>query len=226
MAPGAAGVTVVEVVTERSTNPQLQDRTIAGVTKPSVLPYLAAKPNGAAAIVLPGGGYTYLAYDKEGTEIATWLNSWVSLPSSSSTDCRSISQRDLGGAGGHTTRDASDSKERRCLQDRPDPHRRDRVFCGRASRFSARDSFQARLTPAMDEVDAIDARPAFGVLMYPVISMDPAIAHAGSKKALLGANPTAAAVALDSSELQVTAPHRRRSWAPRSGTPPSNPRIR
>jgi len=30
--------------------------------------------NGAAVIVCPGGGYARLAYDKEGTEIAAWLN--------------------------------------------------------------------------------------------------------------------------------------------------------
>ena len=136
-------MTVVEVVTERSTNPRLHDRTIAGVTKPSVLPFLAAKPNGAAAIVLPGGGYTHLAYDKEGTEIATWLNSvGVSafvlkyrLPSD-------FPSAGLGGAGRHAARLTPDSKERRGVQDRPGAHRRGWFFGGRPSRFSARDAFQ------------------------------------------------------------------------------------
>lgn len=32
------------------------------------------KNNGAAIVVCPGGGYNILAYDKEGTEIAKWLN--------------------------------------------------------------------------------------------------------------------------------------------------------
>jgi len=31
--------------------------------------------NGASVIVCPGGGYRILAWDKEGTEIAAWLNS-------------------------------------------------------------------------------------------------------------------------------------------------------
>lgn len=34
----------------------------------------AAKPT-PAVIICPGGGYTILAYDKEGTELAAWLNS-------------------------------------------------------------------------------------------------------------------------------------------------------
>ncbi len=207
VAPGSAGITVAEVVTERSTNPQkMHDRTIAGVTKPTVLPYLAAKPNGAAAIVLPGGGYTHLAYDNEGTEIATWLNSVgvsafvvkyrlpVDFPGSSSWVALADAQRAL-----RVVRKSAAA----C---KIDPARIGVVGFSAGGHLASQleTRFSARVTPAADDVDAIDARPAFGVLMYPVISMDPAIAHAGSKSALLGANPTAAAVALASSELQVT----------------------
>lgn len=35
----------------------------------------AGKANGAAVIIAPGGGYNLLAIDKEGTEVADWLNS-------------------------------------------------------------------------------------------------------------------------------------------------------
>ncbi len=47
------------------------------VGKPT-LSFYPAKDSGALApvvIVCPGGGYSILAYDKEGTEIAQWLNS-------------------------------------------------------------------------------------------------------------------------------------------------------
>jgi acetyl esterase/lipase len=64
--------------------------------------------------------------------------------------------------------------------------------------------FGAQITTPLDDIDAVDARPSFGVLMYPVISMDPAIANAGSKLALLGPNPTPDLVTVYSSELQVT----------------------
>jgi dipeptidyl aminopeptidase/acylaminoacyl peptidase len=43
------------------------------------------------------------------------------------------------------------------------------------------------------------------MLMYPVITMDAPAVHAGSRKALLGANPSAEAVQLMSVEKQVTA---------------------
>jgi acetyl esterase/lipase len=48
----------------------------AEVTNPAIEVYLAdlAKNKMAAVIVCPGGAYRILAYDKEGTEIAGWLN--------------------------------------------------------------------------------------------------------------------------------------------------------
>ena len=45
------------------------------IDKPSITPYLAAKPNGKAVVVFPGGGYGALAMDHEGKQIAQWLNS-------------------------------------------------------------------------------------------------------------------------------------------------------
>lgn len=49
---------------------------IATVTDPAmqVFPADASLATGVAVIVCPGGGYNILAYDKEGTEIAQWLN--------------------------------------------------------------------------------------------------------------------------------------------------------
>ena len=46
------------------------------ITNPAIEVWLpdAKVSNGAAVIVCPGGGYVRLAYDKEGTEIAAWLN--------------------------------------------------------------------------------------------------------------------------------------------------------
>jgi acetyl esterase/lipase len=55
------------------------------------------------------------------------------------------------------------------------------------------------------ELDNVSARPDFLMLMYPVITMEGPAVHAGSRKALLGANPSAADVRLMSVEKQVTA---------------------
>ena len=52
------------------------DRSITNVTQPTVTVYLPAKPNatGAGIVICPGGGYQHLAIDKEGHDIARWLN--------------------------------------------------------------------------------------------------------------------------------------------------------
>jgi len=47
--------------------------------------------------------------------------------------------------------------------------------------------------------------PAFQILLYPVITMDPTFTHAGSRKNLLGDNPSREIADLYSNEKQVTA---------------------
>ena len=44
------------------------------VAKPTLTVFPAAKPNGAAVVVCPGGGYSILAWDLEGIEVCEWLN--------------------------------------------------------------------------------------------------------------------------------------------------------
>ncbi|WP_083346083.1 alpha/beta hydrolase [Terriglobus roseus] len=63
--------------------------------------------------------------------------------------------------------------------------------------------WQQQLVPATDSVDAIDARPDFGILAYPVISMSPVVTHHGSHENLLGPNATPEQEAQLSSELHV-----------------------
>jgi len=45
------------------------------VSRPTLTLFRPAKPNGAALIVCPGGGYHNLGWDVEGEEVAAWLNS-------------------------------------------------------------------------------------------------------------------------------------------------------
>jgi len=49
---------------------------LGNVTVPTLTLYLAPKANntGAAVVVFPGGGYSILAMDLEGTEVCDWLN--------------------------------------------------------------------------------------------------------------------------------------------------------
>ena len=53
------------------------NRSIAHVVEPSVTVYLpTARVSGTAIVICPGGGYQHLAIDKEGHDIARWLNTF------------------------------------------------------------------------------------------------------------------------------------------------------
>ncbi len=73
-APGSEGETAQEVF-QASDNPKLPKR-FTVVHYPSIYAFLPAKDkaNGMAVVVAPGGGHTQLVIDKEGYDIAEWLN--------------------------------------------------------------------------------------------------------------------------------------------------------
>ncbi len=48
---------------------------LSDVADPTITVFRPEKPNGAAAIVAPGGGFMFLSYSFEGTQVCEWLNS-------------------------------------------------------------------------------------------------------------------------------------------------------
>jgi acetyl esterase/lipase len=54
----------------------IKDRSLSNVSRPSLTVYLPPKDKatGQAIVICPGGGYEHLAIDKEGHEVARWLN--------------------------------------------------------------------------------------------------------------------------------------------------------
>lgn len=58
--------------------PNDTERRISNVSRPTLTAHLAAdvagQPNGTAVIIAPGGGFRHLAIDKEGHDVAKWLN--------------------------------------------------------------------------------------------------------------------------------------------------------
>lgn len=71
-APGSEKWTVPESITERGGN-----RIATNVSDPTLTVFLpeAAKANGAAIVIAPGGALQALSLDTEGTQVAKWLNS-------------------------------------------------------------------------------------------------------------------------------------------------------
>jgi acetyl esterase/lipase len=76
MAPGEKG----DIGDEKLMPPQAEKKPIqrlANVSKPTITVYSPDKEKntGAAVLICPGGGYSILAMDLEGEEVAQWLNS-------------------------------------------------------------------------------------------------------------------------------------------------------
>jgi acetyl esterase/lipase len=71
--PDAATVAGTEVWVERGKG--TVDRAVSSVHQPAITVYLPERENatGAAVVIAPGGGFSHLAIDKEGHDIARWL---------------------------------------------------------------------------------------------------------------------------------------------------------
>ena len=66
-----------EWYTPPSDNPHVKgpaEKWVRKVTQPVMEVYPAAKSNGAAVVVAPGGGFSILAIEHEGRDVARWLN--------------------------------------------------------------------------------------------------------------------------------------------------------
>ena len=48
---------------------------LSDITEPTITIYRPEKPNGASVVVAPGGGFMFLSYSFEGTQVCEWLNS-------------------------------------------------------------------------------------------------------------------------------------------------------
>ncbi len=54
--------------------PNDTERRLSNVTHPTLTVHLAPRPNGISLIIAPGGGFRHLAIDKEGHDVAKFLN--------------------------------------------------------------------------------------------------------------------------------------------------------
>ncbi len=175
---------------------------IRKVKDPTLTAYTPSKGNGAAVIICPGGGYEHLAYAKEGVAVAKWFNSIgvtafilkYRLPSDSIMKNKSIGP----------LQDAQESM--RIVRRNAEKWNINPGKIGVIG-FSAGGNLAASLcTHYNDKIydsDSTSAKPDFSILLYPVVSMQPGITHAGSRNNLLGTNPSEKEVKYFSGELNV-----------------------
>jgi acetyl esterase/lipase len=174
--------------------------------KPTLTIYLpdAAKANGTAVVICPGGGYGFVAIDHEGHAIARWLNS-------------------LGAAGfivdyrhrqkgyGHPAPLQDAQRAIRTVRARATEWKINPVQIGVIG-FSAGGHlasttgthFDRGSPDAEDPIERASCRPDFMILCYPVIAFDEPYTHRGSQQNLLGKDADPKLVKSLSSEKQVT----------------------
>ena len=196
---------LVEQVVQRSADPNASDRMLQGITRPRLDIFRPTTPNGAAVILAPGGGYRYVVIDKEGYELARWLRDrgvtvyvlFYRLPGDGWTKGSDVPLADA--------QRAVRLVRSRAKIDSIDPARV--VFGGFSAGGQVATSlltrFDARVYAPVDADDSLLARPDALAAIYPVVSMDPAIAHAVSREKLISANPDAEQQKLYSPELNV-----------------------
>lgn len=169
---------------------------------PTLTPYLPKeKATGAAVIVCPGGGYSHLA-DHEGRPVAEWLNS-IGITAF-------VLKYRLGPRYHHPAPLQDAARAVRLVRARAaewqiDPKRIGILGFSAGGHVASTigTHFDAGQPNSSDAVEKVSSRPDVMILIYPVITMG-GFTHSGSRKQLLGENPSADMVTLLSNEEQVT----------------------
>ena len=164
--------------------------------------YRASDGNGTGIVICPGGGYGGLAIQPEGHGIAKWLNGHgitgavleYRLPKGRSFVPLMDAQRAI-----RTVR-----ANAKAWGLRPERVGILGFSAGGHLASTAGTHFDAGNAKADNAVDRASSRPDFMILIYPVITMGNQT-HGGSRRNLLGTNPSAELVKLFSNEQQVTA---------------------
>ncbi len=194
--PGGAEVTVTPRVVERSTNPAFHDRFAQYTTEPLMMVLRPERPNGASLLLIPGGGYKWAVVDKEGLDCARAFvaagvtcfvlryrlpgDGWAAGPAAPLQDAR----RALRLVRQRAAAEGLDPARVAVLGASAGGHLAGALTAGRDAVYAA-----------VDEADALSCRPDLSILLYPVATMAGPFAHMGSRRELLGPDPSPEAVA-------------------------------
>ena len=149
---------------------------ITNVSRPTLALYSATRPStnsgpAPAMIVCPGGGYGYVVIDKEGSEIAAWLNS-------NGISALVLKYRNPNNRAGalQDIQRALSLVRARAAEWNIDPKRVGVMGFSAGGNLAAKASapLEERSYPAIDAVDQQSCRPDCAVLVYPAYLDDKA----------------------------------------------------
>jgi acetyl esterase/lipase len=173
--------------------------------QPSLSIYLPEKTQavGSGIVICPGGGYTHLAMDHEGFQIANWYNARGMAAF--------ILKYRLGPRYHHPAMIQDVQRALRYVRTHaaefgiaPDKIGVMGFSAGGHLASTAGTHFDAGNASSPDPIERASSRPDFLVLCYPVIAISTKYGHTGSRRNLLGENPDPKLVELFSNEKQVT----------------------
>ncbi len=206
--PGSDTLNITQVITARNpTGDCTIDRIAENVTETGIIPFIAENPTGAAVVICPGGGYSRVVLDKEGTDIAEWLNSLgisafvvkYRLPVDGHANRQYVplqdAQRAMRYVRGHAEQWGIDPDEIGIMG----------ASAGGQMATTLATKYDLEVYTPIDTLDSISAKPDFMILLYPVVSMEPGVTHAGTRSNLLGSAPTQEQIDEFSAEKHVTA---------------------
>jgi acetyl esterase/lipase len=206
-APGGENVTATESVVLRGNGQDPNDTAFTHITNPILMVTRPAKPNGAALLMCPGGGYVRIAASRAGSGLERWFadqgitvfqllyrlpgDGWAAGPNVSLQDA----QRSI-----------------RLIRSRASEYGLDPARVG-VMGFSAGGHVAARAATMfgtetyapVDEADKLSSKPMAAGLFFPVITATLPYGHVGSLNELIGRNPTDAVREELSAEKHVPA---------------------
>jgi acetyl esterase/lipase len=180
---------------------------ISKVSIPQLYHYPAVKTSDSlkpAIVIVPGGGYAREAFEHEGTMVGEWFaergfEAFVlkyRLPDEELTDSSTFVPL-------MDAQQAIQWVRSRASQFSIDPKNIGIIGFSAGGHLAASASTLFN-EPMNKRLSSHDVRPDFSILIYPVITMDAANTHMGSRENLLGTTPSAELITQFSLEKQVT----------------------
>ena len=203
---GALHPQMPEVIEQTSANAAYSSRRRKGILTPHMVARPAPLPNGAAMLIIPGGGFGWNYFEHEGYYVADVLNR-------AGISCFVLFYR-LAQDGWQDPASVGPADAQRAL----------RVIRAQSQRFGVDPArvgvmgfsaggflaatlatrHAARFYAPIDAIDQFSARPVLAAPIYPVQSVDPAYAYSGVGPSLFGGPPSPAQIREWSPDLNVT----------------------